>query len=104
MENAIIVAIGIGYLIFLLKYLEKAEKKAVKAYKASKLRAEICNEEVTVFLPDGREVVHWVDTEWEEDPSIVPAIVHAVIMAYVDPETLIRINQEHINSQEIFNG
>ena len=98
------VLLFIAWSVFILKYIGRAEEKAgeraVTIYKDKQLGVDICTEEVTVFLPDGREVVHWVNTEWEEDPSILPAIVHAVIMAYEDPETLIRINQKHIDDQE----
>lgn len=98
------VLLFIAWSVFILKYISRAEDKAVKDYKAGQLGVEIDPEEVTVFLPDGREVVHWVNDEWEEDPTIVPAIVHAVIMAYEDPDTLIKINQHHIDSQEKING
>lgn len=92
------------WLFGLWKYIGMTEKRMLKKYKKKQLRVEICPEEVTVFLPDGREVVHWVYTEWEEDPTITPAIIHAVIMAYEDPDALIRINKYHIESQENFNG
>jgi hypothetical protein len=31
------------------------------------------------------EIVMWTRDEWEEDPSIVPAIVNAACMAFRDP-------------------
>jgi hypothetical protein len=63
------------------------------------LKVEILDEEITVFLEDGREVVHWTEDEWLEDPSITPNIANAVHLDYSNPEYLIEINQEHINSQ-----
>ena len=36
---------------------------------------------VTIFDDDGQEVVTWVEDEWIEDPSIIPAIKNAVRLA-----------------------
>ena len=63
------------------------------------LKVEVCEEEITISTEDGLEVVHWVCDEWEEDPTIVPAIANAIHLAYTDPKELIRINEHHINSQ-----
>ena len=65
-----------------------------------KLTIEIDELHVTVYDEEGYEVVHWVDVEWMEDPSIVPAIANAIRMASEEPERLIKINQKHINSQK----
>ena len=67
-----------------------------------KLSVEIYPEEITIYLEDGREVVHWVSDEWFEDPmNVVPAIANAIHLAHTQPEFLIKINQKHIDSQEI---
>ena len=65
-----------------------------------KLTVEIDNTEITIYDEQGYEVVHWVDTEWMEDPSIVPAIANAIRMAFEEPERLIKINKKHIDSQK----
>lgn len=103
--NPLFIAVGsilliVVWCVALLKYIDMTQKRVLREYKDKQLGVEVCLEEVTVFLPDGRRVAHWVNTEWEEDPSIVPAIIHAVIMAYEDPETLIRMNQKHIDDQK----
>ena len=65
------------------------------------LKVEICEEEVTIYQEDGREVVHWVSDEWVEDPAIVPAIANAIHLAHTNPDELVRINQRHIDCQEV---
>ena len=69
-----------------------------------KLTIKIDNEEITISTSNGVEVVHWVEDEWQEDPTIVPAIANAIHLAHTDPEKLIEINQYHIESQEKING
>lgn len=59
---------------------------------------DVSMDSITISTLDGIEVVHWVDDEWMEDPSIVPAIANAMRMAYEEPETLLEINATHINS------
>ena len=66
------------------------------------LKVEILEEEITISLEDGTEVVHWVEDEWLEDPTIVPAIAEAVNLAYTNPQGLIFLNQAHIDSQKKF--
>ena len=68
------------------------------------LKVEILEEEITISLEDGTEVVHWVEDEWLEDPTITPCIANAVNLAYTDPQGLISINQAHIDSQREFNS
>ena len=69
-----------------------------------KLTVEIYPEEITIYMEDGTEVVHWVEDEWKEDPTIVTAIANAIHLAHTDPETLCKINQAHINSQYQMRG
>jgi hypothetical protein len=64
------------------------------------LKVEICDEEITISDREGIEIVHWVHTEWEEDPSVVPCIAHAIQLAYAAPDKLIVINKKHIESQK----
>ena len=63
------------------------------------LIVEVMPTEITISMPDGVEVVHWVNDEWEEDPTIVPAIANAIHLAYYDPEELVALNYHHIESQ-----
>ena len=63
------------------------------------LTVEIYPEEITISLEDGTEVVHWVEDEWLEDPTIVPAIANAIHLAHTAPDDLIVLNQKHIDSQ-----
>jgi len=65
------------------------------------LTVEIYPEEITISTADGLEVVHWVEDEWQEDPTIVPAIANAIHLAHTEPDELIRINRWHIDSQTI---
>ena len=37
---------------------------------------------------DDTEVLYWCCEEWEEDSSVVIAIVNAVIQAYTEPDKL----------------
>ena len=68
-----------------------------------KLDVNISNDEVTISMEDGTEIVHWVKDEWEEDPTVTPCIAVAIKMAYNDPERLIEINRVHIDSQRRIN-
>jgi len=36
---------------------------------------------VLIFDDDGQEIVIWVSDEWEEDPTIIPAIRNAIRLA-----------------------
>jgi hypothetical protein len=63
------------------------------------LKVEICDEEITISDREGIEIFHWVHTEWEEDPSVVPCIAHAIHLAYAEPEYLIGLNKGHIEAQ-----
>ena len=65
------------------------------------LTVEIYPEEITIYMEDGTEVVHWVEDEWEEDPTIVPAIANAIHMAHTVPDKLLTLNKKHIDSQKI---
>ena len=65
------------------------------------LKVDICKEEITISTENGLEVVHWVEDEWNEDPSIVPAIANAIHLAHTNPYELVRINQRHIDCQEV---
>ena len=68
--------------------------------KKMKLKVEVGRTHVTICNEEGYEVVHWVDTEWMEDPElVVPAIANAIRMAYVNPEILVAMNRRHIESQ-----
>jgi len=68
------------------------------------LKVEVLEEEITISIVDGPEVVHWVHTEWEEDPTVVPAIANAIRLAYTAPAYLVELNRKHIDSQEQING
>ena len=46
---------------------------------------------------EDQELVRWVNDEWEEDPSIVPAIANAIKAAYEDPWKVIRIARKEHN-------
>jgi hypothetical protein len=67
------------------------------------LKVDIIPEEITVYLEDGTEVVHWVEDEWKEDPSIVTSIANAIHLAHTDPDKLVTLNQAHIDSQRRLN-
>lgn len=59
------------------------------------LKIAIDSESVNIYIDNGEErdpthVVYWHCDEWEEDPSIVPAIVNAVDMFHTDPEGLLK--------------
>lgn len=63
------------------------------------LIVEIFTDQITIKTRNGNEVVHWVSDEWEEDPSITPAIANAIRMAYEEPGALMRMNEAHLRSQ-----
>ena len=63
------------------------------------IKVEICKEEITISMNNSIEIVHWVEDEWNEDPSIVVEIANAIHLAYTEPDKLIEINQKHIDSQ-----
>ena len=65
-----------------------------------KLNVVVDEDFIAVNMEDGTEIVCWNQDEWEEDPTIVPAICNAIDMAYTDPDRLIGINQRHIDSQK----
>lgn len=48
--------------------------------KNPRVRIELGEDHVTIYHHD-EEVVHWLQDEWEEDPSIVPSIANAVMLA-----------------------
>jgi hypothetical protein len=60
----------------------------------------ICKDEITILLQSGIEVVHWVEDEWLDDPSITPAIANAIHLAHTEPNKLITMNLDHIRSQQ----
>jgi hypothetical protein len=69
-------------------------------YFISKLEVEILPEEITISIAQSNlEVVKWVEDEWIEDPTIVPAIANAILMAKTTPDLLIHKNFKHIASQ-----
>lgn len=39
------------------------------------------HDEVTIYDDNGQEVVKWIRDEWEEDPSVIPAIKNAIKLA-----------------------
>ncbi len=39
----------------------------------------------------GEQVVYWIKDEWEEDPSIVPSIANAILLASTDIHKLIEL-------------
>lgn len=53
----------------------------------SRFVAETTNEGVTIRY-DGRDVLHWSRTEWEEDPDVTPSIINVVTQAYERPDKL----------------
>jgi hypothetical protein len=63
------------------------------------LTIDYCDEEVTISMDDGIEIVHWVQDEWNENPTLILTIANAIIMARVQPEQLIKLHQVHIDSQ-----
>jgi len=63
------------------------------------MRIEIEQDHITIFNNQGYEVVHWIEDEWIEDPTIILAIANAIKMAYTKPGELIEINKKHIQSQ-----
>lgn len=46
---------------------------------------------MAIYDANGEEVVRWVDTEWNEDPSLATTIAIAVGFALTDPAELIMI-------------
>ena len=70
---------------------------------------EVYHTQITIYwMPDNWkiggsdwacEVVMWTESEWKEDPTIVPAIANAIRMAYAEPGKLLEINKKHIDSQ-----
>ena len=67
------------------------------------LYIDICTEEITISMRDGTEVVHWVEDEWIEDPTIVPAIANAIHLAHTAPYKSLVLNKEHIDAQKEIN-
>jgi hypothetical protein len=69
-------------------------------YFISKLKVDIIPEEITISIAQSElEVVKWTEDEWQEDPTIVPAIANAILMAKTTPDLLIHKNIKHIDSQ-----
>jgi hypothetical protein len=56
-----------------------------------KLSAIITSDDVRILKDNNldEEVLYWNREEWEEDPSIVPSILNAIIMAYENPQQLL---------------
>jgi len=78
----------------------ESDCKICSALYVTPLKIEICPEEITISTKrDNIEVVHWVEDEWIEDPTIVPAIVNAIHLAHTNPDELIHINFKHMESQ-----
>ena len=78
----------------------ESDCKICRALYINPLEIEILPEEITVkTIRDGIEVVHWVEDEWKEDPTIVPNIVNAINMAHTEPDKLIHVNFKHMASQ-----
>jgi hypothetical protein len=48
---------------------------------------EVGDDSIHIYEGD-QEIVMWDREEWEEDPSIVPAIANAIRLAYTDMDTL----------------
>lgn len=55
-----------------------------------KVKIEIESDHITVYHND-EEIVYWVDTEWNEDPSIVISIANAILLATTDIHELRRL-------------
>ncbi len=64
------------------------------------LVVEVSEKSVRIWTKQKLEVVMWIQEEWEEDPSCVPAIANAISMAYTQPAKLLDINRKHVESQE----
>ena len=64
-----------------------------------KLTVEVYQDYVTISLPNGIEVAHWVESEWLEDPTLATTIAVAINMAHTNPIKFARMNIEHIRSQ-----
>jgi hypothetical protein len=60
------------------------------------LTVEIEADYVAIYLPNGAEIVRWVDDEWLEDPSLTITIANAVKLAYTDPEYVIKVGFPNI--------
>ena len=43
---------------------------------------EITEDSVTIRNEQGKEIVHWIEDEWKEDPSVTLAIANAITMFY----------------------
>ncbi len=51
-------------------------------------RVEITEDTIGIY--DGVvELVHWIESEWIEDPSVVISICNAIVLAYDDPGDLL---------------
>lgn len=62
-----------------------------------KITVSVTEDTVTIFKGD-EELVHWVEDEWLEDPSITISIANAIHLAYVNPEYLIeKLNRKEEN-------
>lgn len=44
----------------------------------------IITEDSVTISHNNEEIVHWVNDEWEEDPSILPSIANAIHIAHTD--------------------
>jgi hypothetical protein len=49
------------------------------------MNIEVASSNIAIYSNAGDEYIYWDQTEWEEDPSIVPNIVNAVSLALEDP-------------------
>jgi hypothetical protein len=45
-----------------------------------KFKVEYGDDYITIFRY-GKEVLHWIEEEWQEDPQVVFSICHAVALA-----------------------
>jgi hypothetical protein len=65
----------------------------------TKLKIEITEDSIGIYLPDGKEVIYWHIQEFEDDSISAISMANAIVMAYENPEKLVRICKEHIISQ-----
>jgi len=60
------------------------------------MTSEVLVVEGGIYISDDLgEIVCWVQDEWEEDPTIVPAICNAIKMFYLDGPAALRASINH---------
>jgi hypothetical protein len=60
-----------------------------------KLEVIVRSDFITITDEEGYEIVFWTQSEWLEEPDLTVDISSWIVMAYEDPEGLLKHHMEH---------